>query len=483
MEMNFRLILKVVAVFFVSLLLLVPIGRVESLVYERQVLRDQVVADIAKSAGYAQTINGPYLIVPYEQRMRRWTEETNDKPRQLIEYTAQGELVFLPRKFEARGHVDIQERARGIYKAHMFGLTSDLVGEFDVEPHYGIEENVDDFTFGAPYLVLGLSDIRGIGAELKLQWGDAEPSFAPNTTPPGSARGPALASVLSSGVHAVLPVADVTQAEVRPFAIHLSLQGTSELRIAPVGRSTQVQLTSNWPHPSFVGDFLPKAHAITDMGFDASWETSFFATNLAGLAERCHSAVEGACTELAGKTFAVSFVDPVDHYLKSERATKYAFLFVGLTFALFFLFEVVRRFSVHPVQYGLVGLALAVFFLTLLSLSEHLGFALAYAISACSSVLLIGYYVVPLLGSVRNAAGFSAALGGLYGVLYGILSSEDYALLTGSLVVFGVLGVVMVVTRNVNWTKFGQPLGLTEPAASATPVVPPVPPAPSEPAS
>lgn len=479
--MNFRLILKVVAVFFVSLLLLVPIGRVESLVYERQVLRDQVVADIAKSAGYAQTVNGPYLIVPYEQRTKRWTEETNDKPRQLIEYTTQGEFVFLPQKFHAKGNVDIQERARGIYKARMFGLSSDLVGEFDIEPNYGIKENVGDYNFGTPYLVLGLSDIRGIGAELKLQWDDAQASFAPNTTPPGSVRGPALANVLSSGVHAMLPLQAATEAQVRAFAIHLSLQGTSEIRIAPVGRSTQVELASNWPHPSFIGDFLPKAHTITDKGFDATWETSFFATNLEGLAERCHSAVEGACSELAGKTFAVSFVDPVDHYLKSERATKYAFLFVGLTFALFFLFEVLRRFSVHPVQYGLVGLALAVFFLLLLSLAEHLGFALAYGISACSSVLLIGYYVVPILGSVRNAAGFSAALGVLYGVLYGILSSEDYALLTGSLVVFGVLGLVMVVTRNVNWTKFGQPLGLAEPPAG--PPAPPVPPVSSEAAS
>lgn len=473
--MNFRLILKVVAVFFVSLFLIVPISRVESLVYERQLMRDQVVADIAKSAGYAQTVSGPYLVVPYEQRMRRWTEETNDKPRQMIEYTSPGELVFLPKQFDVKGNVDIQERARGIYKARVFGLTSDLIGEFELQPAYGIQENVEDYTFGTPYLVLGLSDIRGIGTELKLQWGDAQASFAPNTTPSGSARGPALASVLASGVHAPLVMDAPKEKQMRPFAIHLSLQGTSELRVAPVGRSTRVQLSSNWPHPSFIGDFLPKSHSIRNDGFEANWETSFFATNLEGLAERCHSAVEGACNELASKTFAVSFVDPVDQYLKSERATKYAFLFVGLTFALFFLFEVLRRFSVHPVQYGLVGLALAVFFLLLLSLSEHLGFATAYGISACASVLLIGYYVVPILGSARNASGFSAALGGLYGVLYGILSSEDYALLTGSLVVFGVLGLVMVLTRNVNWTKFGQPLGLGE---SPQPPVPPAPAAP-----
>lgn len=464
--MNFRLTFKVVAVFFVSLFLIVPISHVESLVRERKDTRDQVVADIAKSAGYSQTVNGPYLIVPFEQRVKRWTEEATDKPRQLIEEVTSGELVFLPRKFDVEGDVDIQERARGIYRARVFGLTSALSGEFEIAANYGITDNVDDYSFGTPYLALGLSDIRGIGRGLALQWGDEQASFEPNTTPTGSVRGPALSRVLSSGVHATLPNVAASAPRVTSFSIRLSLQGTSELHVVPVGRSSAVQLSSNWPHPSFVGEFLPKTRTVTDVGFDATWETSFFATNLEALVERCHSASEGACSELATKTFAVSFVDPVDHYLKSERATKYAFLFVGLTFALFFLFEVLRRFSVHPVQYGLVGLALAVFFLLLLSLSEHLGFVLAYVVSAAASVLLIGYYVVPILGSVRNASGFGAALAGLYGVLYGILTSEDYALLTGSLVVFSVLGLVMVVTRNVNWAKFGLPPGFADPVVS-----------------
>lgn len=469
--MNFRLILKVVAVFFVSLALIVPISQVESLVFERMALRTQVVEDIAKSAGYAQTVSGPFLIVPYEQVIRHWTEETKEKPKQLVEQTVSAELVFLPQKFAMTGDVNIQERARGIYKARVFALGADLTGEFDIPPHYGVKEAPEDYTFGAPYLVLGLSDIRGIGADLGMVWGETAVPFEPGTVPSGSARGSVLGSVLASGVHAVLPKPSaVGEPAVRRFSVHLNLQGTGELRVAPVGRSSAVQLSSNWPHPGFAGEFLPKEHAIDGHGFKATWEASFFSTNLEGLAERCHGATDGACAELAGKTFGVSFVDPVDHYLKSERATKYAFLFVGLTFALFFLFEVLRRFSVHPVQYGLVGLALAVFFLLLLSLSEHLGFAMAYAISAVSSVLLIGYYVVPILGSARNASGFGVALGGLYGLLYGILSSEDYALLTGSLVVFAVLGLVMVLTRRVNWTKFGQPLvaavtAPTEPAS------------------
>ena len=152
----------------------------------------------------------------------------------------------------------------------------------------------------------------------------------------------------------------------------------------------------------------------------------------------------------------MSFVDPVDQYLKSERAVKYGFLFILLTFAGFFLLEVLRRFSVHPVQYGLVGLALALFFLLLLSFSEHIGFAAAYAVSAVACVGLITYYVTHVLGSRAHGAGFGAALATLYALLYAILGSEDYALLTGSVLVFALLALVMVLTRRVNWSGVGR---------------------------
>ncbi len=453
---NFRLMLKIVAVGFVSLFLVVPISRVESLVQERIALRNEVVEDIARSAGYAQTVTGPFLVVPYERTFRTWTDETKDKPRQLVEQVVPGEFIFLPEHFNLAGQVELQERSRGIYKARLFGLNSELRGEFHLEPNYGVKESIEDFNFGTPYLVMGVSDIRGIGPDLSLKWNGLLIALEPNTFPAGNTRGGMLPSVLTSGIHASLPPSKPTTPQVIPFEVAMDLQGTSELRVVPVGRASHVQLASNWPHPSFTGDFLPRRHTITEQGFDANWETSFFATNLEGLTERCHTSnTDAACAELAGKSFAVSSVDPVDHYLKSDRATKYAFLFVGLTFAVFFLFEVLRRMPVHPVQYGLVGLSLAVFFLLLLSLSEHLGFAVAYGVSAAASVLVIGYYVVPIFGSARLAGGFAAALTTLYGLLYGILSSEDYALLTGSLVVFAVLGLVMVFTRRVNWSRFG----------------------------
>lgn len=456
--MNFRLIVKIAAVFFVSLLVLVPINAVESLVSERQALRDRVVTDMAKSAGYAQTVAGPFLVVPYDKIVRTWSEDGVTKERRLIESVVRGNIVLLPEALDVVGQLDIEERARGIYRARVFSLGAKLSGSFSVEPNYGVREALGDYTFGAPYLALGLSDVRGIGSGLSLRIGDQETPFAPSVAPPGASHASALSSVLVGGVHAPLaPPANVATPRNFAFAIDLPLHGTGNFRVTPVGRETSVALRSNWPHPSFIGEFLPRSRAIGPKGFEAAWTTSFFATNLESLAERCAAGdSEGACRELGARNFGVDFVDPVDHYLKSERATKYAFLFVALTFAAFFLVEVLRQKAVHAVQYGLVGLALAVFFLLLLSLSEHLGFASAYAISSVVSVLLIGYYVVPIVGGWRGALGFAGGLGALYGTLYAILDSEDYALLTGSLVVFAVLGLVMTLTRRIDWSAFGR---------------------------
>src|SRR5690606_5525570 len=181
---------------------------------------------------------------------------------------------------------------------------------------------------------------------------------------------------------------------------------------------------------------------------------SFFSTNLEEALQDCTE--RSRCESFNNRRLGVSFMDPVDHYVKSDRATKYALLFIALTFAGFFLFEVLKALAVHPVQYGMVGLALAFFYLLLLSLPEHIGFALAYGVSATLCVGLIGYYVGHGLHSRLRGLSFCAALAALYGLLYGLLSAEDYALLMGSLLLFGLLGAVMVMTRKVDWFKAGN---------------------------
>jgi len=447
--MNPRLLIKIGAIFFTALLLLIPVFQIQGLVSERRETRDSVVQEMARSAGYAQTITGPVLIVPYTRKVRSWSEPREGEPRHLIETEVAGKLSFLPADFELSGKLQVDDRQRGIYHARIFDADTRITGVFELAANYGVTTDLADYTFSAPSLALGISDIRGIGNALELQWNGQPLPFEPGAT----------GSMLPSGVHAPLPAPGLATEQKLPFSIQLSLQGTGEFQVTPIGRESLVLLTSNWPHPSFNGEFLPREREVTGAGFSARWQTSFFATNLENVVRACEDASldNPPCRELSSRHFGVSFIDPVDHYLKSERAAKYAFLFIGLTFAAFFSFEVLRRFSVHPIQYGLVGLALAVFFLLLLSLSEHLGFAFAYLISAASCVSLVGFYVGHVIQDNKLGAVFASALGALYGVLYAILGAEDYALLLGSLVVFAVLGAIMVLTRKVNWTKFGQP--------------------------
>jgi inner membrane protein len=214
-----------------------------------------------------------------------------------------------------------------------------------------------------------------------------------------------------------------------------------------------VRLTSDWPHPHFAADYLPVKRTIDASGFNAEWRTTWFATNLEAAMQRCVGRSD--CAEFNARRLGVSFIDPVNQYSKIERAIKYAVLFIALTFAGFFLFEVLRRLAVHPVQYGLVGAALALFYLLLLSLAEHVGFEIAYLVSSTACVGLLGYYISHVLHSAWRGAGFGGALAALYGLLYGLLRAEDYALLMGALLLFGVLALVMVLTRHVNWSALG----------------------------
>ncbi len=442
--MNRSLALKFGAIALLILLLLVPLLMINGVIQDRQQLRDGVLEDIARSSSYSQQLSGPLMVVPYRKVVRTWKihEKTNKRYQEIGE--ERGRLYFLPERFEVDADVQTELRSRGIYQARLFHADNRISGHFSLPVQLGIKEEFADYRFDQPFLAVGISDIRGIENALKLELNGQKLDFIP-----GSQVG-----WLGEGVHVTLPALETKQVTELAFGFDLKLQGTGQLQILPVGKTSNVSLNANWPHPSFIGNYLPAQREITDLGFTAHWQTSFFSTNLQETLNSCVS--RGGCEALSGRSFGVSFIDPVDHYLKSDRAIKYALLFIVLTFAGFFLFEVLKSLAVHPVQYALVGVALAFFYLLLLSLSEHIGFALAYLLSASGCVLLIGFYVCHVLRSVRHGLSFSAGLAALYGLLYGLLSAEDYALLMGSLLLFGLLGVFMVLTRKLDWYGVGQ---------------------------
>lgn len=444
--MNRALLFKFLAIGCLMLLLLIPLAMIGNSIDERREYSEQVVRDIARSSAYSQTLVGPVLVVPYSKKERYWTlNEAKEKVFQ--ERVIEDNLYFLPERFRLSGDMTTESRQLGIYTARLYHADNSIDGHFTLPLNYGIKTNLADYTFNSPFVAVGISDIRGIKNSLQLQLNQQKYEFEPGSQ----------LKILGDGVHARLPQtvfsAIHSQAQTVPFSFKLMLQGTEQFNVAPLGKETHVELHSDWPHPRFLGDFLPVERSIDNTGFTARWQTSYFSTNFAEYFTACVRTTQ--CDQYQQRQFGVSLVEPVNLYVKSDRAIKYALLFIALTFASFFLFEVLKRLQVHPVQYGLVGLALAFFYLLLLALSEHIAFVAAYAISSFACVVLIGFYVSYVLQSVMRGAAFSLGLGFLYLLLYGLLSAEDYALLMGALLLFVVLGVFMLLTRKVDWYSLG----------------------------
>ena len=416
--MNFRAAAKFLLVGLLALLLFVPVLMIQNLVAERQQRRNEVVHGIAEGWGKRQVVSGPYLAVPFE---RHWTEvrrETVDgKLREIrIERAESQVLRVLPASVDWSGDADIGEKARGIYKARLYNVKLHAQGSIDVPARAAHEDGTSRYKWGTPRLVVGVSDPLGIRAA------SGSHAFEPGAP----ASGGALQSVLRGH--------DLSKPGTVEFSIDLELAGSEAFSIAPLGADATIALRADWPHPSFQGRFLPAAHDIGADGFTARWKISRLASQGIGDA--------GA---------SVWFIEPVSLYQQLERASKYGFLFIGLTFAAFLVFELLRRLAIHPVQYTLVGLALAMFFLLLVALSEHIEFAVAYAAATAACVGLVTTYLVWVLKSARIALAFGAALAALYAALCALLKAEDYSLLGGSLLLFGLLAAAMLATRRVAW--------------------------------
>ncbi|QNM97015.1 cell envelope integrity protein CreD [Chitinimonas koreensis] len=429
---------KLVAIGVLALLLLIPLAMVDGLVGERQNYRRQAIASIADGVAGSQTLAGPVWVLPYKRRYLERTEQGGE----LREVWRDEQVRLLPDKLAVGGKLSTQTRQRGIYRTQVYRADLTVGGSFVLPARAGLPADAD-VRWGQPYLSVGIADVRGIKQSPRTSWGAQTAAFEPG----------ARLKPLGDGIHAPLPAYDGQAASV-PFSFELALEGMDGFGLIPLGRDSEVGLRSDWQHPSFDGRFLPDRRQVDAKGFVAGWRTSWFSTNLNELFGRCQA---GECDGFRAAALGVRLIEPVDVYLQTDRAVKYGFLFVFLTFCAFFLTEVLKRVAIHPVQYGLVGLSLAVFFLLLLSFAEQWAFAPAYALAAGACVLQNGIYAGHALGGHWRGLGFAALLAALYGLLYLLLRSEDHALLLGSLLLFGVLTAVMMLTRKLDWYAVARP--------------------------
>jgi inner membrane protein len=416
------------------LILLIPVAMIRGVIDDRQANSQYSRQEIMRAWGEQQTFGGPILSVPYKlERVTQYGE------RMITE----GSAYFLPRDLSVDVELVPEIRYRGIHKVPVYTARTRVTGSFSAPTIEGLGIDDAKVDWNRASLALSITDARPLKNAPQVEMNGKRSRFES-----GGSEVPGIAAQITAPIGKLID--DSTPETDFRFSIDLDISGTDRFRVLPFGDETRVSMRSVWPSPSFVGGYLPEVREISDQGFSASWRISSLGRSYPS---RWTSADAGIVSS-EPTAFGVDLYLPIGLYQLTTRATKYAVLFVGLTFVAYFLFEVIADLRLHPLQYLLVGLANTLFYLLLLSLAEHTGFAAAYIISALASAGLITGYSRSILGSRARALLMMLILAVLYGVLYLTLRAENYAMLAGSIGLWATLGLIMYLTRKVNW--FGQ---------------------------
>lgn len=434
---------KFLLILFLILLLMVPLLLVYGLIWERETRAQTVRREVGQLWGPEQRVVGPFLVVPYTVRVE--TVQGERRTEQIQERRA----VFTPHALEISGRAEAKTLRRSIFEVPVYSARLKINGRFGAPRIEDVAAEVVTVRWHDAAFVLALSGVSGLKEvqPLRIQ-GASEVSFAPSL-------GFTSASPLT-GIHAKLAGAGPTvlpdpaqPPQPFQFSLELALNGSVALSAAPAARETRMSLSSNWPHPSFGGAFLPDERQVTPAGFEATWKVPHLARSV----PEAWVLSEGGIERLQPHSFGVEMIDRVGFYSLVSRAAKYGVMFVTLAFMAVFCMEFVSGRRVHLVQYLFTGIALVFFYVLLLSLSEHIGFNGAYLAASVATGIMLAIYVGSAMASVRHGAVMLAVFAVIYGILFMILQLEDYALLAGALLGFVALTVVMFTTLRVGWSE------------------------------
>jgi inner membrane protein len=454
--MRFWLILKLIAIGGLSLVILIALFLVDGLITDRENYRKEATVAIASGYASEQRVLGPVLVQPYRQLISE--ERVENGKKQVSQRTVESTYTVFPTELNVKGEMKPSVRRHGLYRVPVYEFDGAMSGHVDA-PAPKLDGKVE---FGVPYLAFRVKDARGIIGRPAVKVNGAVLPVEGVGLTKVEQDSPVHPDVLAgTNLRIVVPGAQVAQNGF-DFSVDLSLAGTQTLEIVPVADSNRFDIASSWAEPLFAGQFLPRDRQITESGFHATWDISSLAT-----------AAQQQTTKANGQIDAVnvSLTQGVDASTLSDRAVKYGILFVFVTFGGFFLFELAKKMLIHPVQYLLVGACLTMFFLLLVSFSEHISFGYAYLIASAACIGVLTYYLVAVLKSRAYGFSFGAILTTMYAAIYGLLVSEDNALLLGSVMLFGLIAIAMIGTRHVDWYQKTADLG----SANRNPPPPPSP--------
>lgn len=424
-------------------LLSLPLMMVRELINERADYRSEVVDAIEQSTSGSQKLAGPLIAIPITETL---TLMENQKE---VSYQRSWVYYWLPESLAVAGKQTVESRRVGIYSGQVWHNVLQIKASFDPLRLAALRKT--NIVLGQPRLVVSVGDARGIGAIHAPEVNGNVLSVEPGLGISGD----------GAGIHMPMPALAEDNKPLE-IAFSLDLNGTGEFSLVPLGRNSELQLTSNWPHPGFLGSFLPTQREVSAAGYRAHWQSSWFANDMGSYFK---DDMEIPWSRLPA--FSADVMSLADQYQLTDRATKYAILLIGLTFMAFFVFESLTRRPLHPMQYLLVGLSLVLFYLVLLALSEHIGFTAAWLAASLSGAVMNGIYLQAVLRGWRNSLLFVAALLLLDGVMWFLLHSEDSALLLGTGVLALALSVLMFLTRRVDWYALSLPKGTAPPTPAA----------------
>lgn len=424
-------------------LLSLPLMMVRELINERADYRSEVVDAIEQSTSGSQKLAGPLIAIPITETLTRMENQKE------VNYQRSWVYYWLPESLAVAGKQTVESRRVGIYSGQVWHNTLQIKASFDPLRLAALRKT--NIVLGQPRLVVSVGDARGIGAIHAPEVNGNVLSVEPGLGISGD----------GAGIHMPMPALAEDNKPLE-IAFSLDLNGTGEFSLVPLGRNSELQLTSNWPHPGFLGSFLPTQREVSAAGYRAHWQSSWFANDMGSYFK---DDMEIPWSRLPA--FSADVMSLADQYQLTDRATKYAILLIGLTFMAFFVFESLTRRPLHPMQYLLVGLSLVLFYLVLLALSEHIGFTAAWLAASLSGAVMNGIYLQAVLRGWRNSLLFVAALLLLDGVMWFLLHSEDSALLLGTGVLALALSVLMFLTRRVDWYALSLPKGTAPPTPAA----------------
>jgi inner membrane protein len=464
-------------------LMVIPTDFVYDLTQERFNRYSGVIREISSTWGTPQTFTGPVMSVPYTVRyvvsesvpltaaelaaeQARGSDRTTKEAYRTVE--SDHVALILPEELSIDGKVATELRSRSIYSTRVYTADMAVSGFFAKPDLSGLRQHIAEIRWDQVEIAVGLSSTKAIRNISDLNFAGEKLAFLPGT---GGIK------VLPTGFSSRGDISRFKDGERVEFSFQVSAGGSGRLFLTPVGVTNKFQLASEWPHPNFTGSGLPSSREITPQGFSAEWDIPNLVRNYpqaddldawAPVAppddfdDRWSEAPAGyAGHNMTEYVAGVEFFEPVFHYSLLIRASKYAVLFIALTFLGVAIFENYSRrrdkTGLSMVQYCVIGFGLSMFYLTLLALSEHIGFTRAYLLAAAINVAMTAGYVSSALKSRRPAALTAGVQGLLYILLFFILRMEDYALLAGSAVLLIAVAALMAVTRNM-----GRPEGPQE---------------------